>query len=580
VRARIQVKHRTTGTLSMANRLAASILVAIGMAFLPGGGLVAAPAPSGSGSAVPSKSLPVSVSAKPPVDSKAEDEKAAQVFESLYGEALKRAAATPGGADDVTLAMKLVADAKLPTVSHALQVILCQKACELGALDPKGYDVVMDAASLLTTRAPEKAEASLEIDLSVRQRLYEAARAEDRYRTGENFIERLLYTGLARAAIGDFDEAVRRFRHAVVVARAIRSTSADDLDALVKRYVDMQKISVRIAQLKVALAADPAKRDVRDQLVRLWVTEFDNPVEAAKWLDESSDPALRKYVPAAVRSFEAAPELACLELADWYRDLVAVATLPSGKAAMLNRMVNYYRHFLDLHKTADLDRTKAELAVKSAEVELDKMAAATNRNRWFDLLRILDPVRNLAGGTAQRTDAGLVIAGTKSSSVGKVAIPLTPTGGYDLEAKFARIQGSADVGFILPVGSSAVFLNFGGWDNSLSGIENIQGKRLDNLDSTVKAGLKNGQLYTLHVRVTLDGSQASIVVTLDGKPFTKWAGPVSALSLDKAWVLPTNLSFGLATWQSTGAFQTVRMRMITPRVETPKPVPPYPAPKG
>jgi len=93
---------------------------------------------------------------------------------------------------------------------------------------------------------------------------------------------------------------------------------------------------------------------------------------AAEYLDAACDPALRKYVPAAAKGVEAAPELACVELGDWYRDLAAAATTGS-KVSTLTRAQAYYARYLALHAAAGMDRTKAELALTKVEEELDRL---------------------------------------------------------------------------------------------------------------------------------------------------------------------------------------------------------------
>jgi hypothetical protein len=579
----------------MSRQQAAVILIVAGLLAGMAAPLSAAPAlalpaataskaPAASASATPA--APAADIVKMPPITPLDTEKAAQVFQSLYGEDLRRTIATPSSADDLTLAARLLADAKATDVPPALLVLLCANACQLGACDPRGYDTSLEAAALLAAKVPEKADTCTDTVLLIRQRQYETSRGEERFRAGETFVEQLLAVAASRASAADYAEANRRARQALVIARTIRSPSAEDIDGQIKRYVEMLQIVAKAGQLKTALEADPTNRDVRQQLIRLWVVELDHPAEAAALLDDASSPAFRKYAPAAAKPVDAAPQLASLELGDWYRDLVPTATTTTGKAAMLTREAAYYRRFLDLDKGQDFDRPKAELALKKAEAELDALGPLGG-NRWTDLLRMIDPTRDTVSGVSQRTDAGLAIASTAKSSFGKVQILAIPTGSYELEARFARTQGGSDVGFILPVGGTSVFLNFGGFTNSLSGLEDIGGQRLNNLDTAIKAGLVTGHLYTLNVRVTVSpaaasavgtatstvGPQATLVITVDGKPLTKWAGPAALLSLEKIWAVPTAHGFGLATYASTGLYQSLRVRMLSGRLETPKPAP-------
>jgi formylglycine-generating enzyme required for sulfatase activity len=132
----------------------------------------------------------------------------------------------------------------------------------------------------------------------------------------------------------------------------------------------------QIALLKARLDADPKDAASRKELVRLYLVEIDDPGEAARLVDESLDQAMRKYVPAAARPVEDAPEAACLELGDWYNGLADQAAAPASKGAMLRRAQGYYQRFLELHRATDLGRTAATLTLRRIEDALAKLPPA------------------------------------------------------------------------------------------------------------------------------------------------------------------------------------------------------------
>jgi hypothetical protein len=76
---------------------------------------------------------------------KEEAEKAAQAFQSLYGDELKRVAETRDVADDLALAAKLLEAAHVADLRPALVTVLCEKCFDLAAQDPKGYDTAVVA---------------------------------------------------------------------------------------------------------------------------------------------------------------------------------------------------------------------------------------------------------------------------------------------------------------------------------------------------------------------------------------------------------------------------------------------------
>jgi hypothetical protein len=107
---------------------------------------------------------------------KEEAEKAAEAVQSLYGAELNRVAATRDVADDLALAAKLLEAARAADAQPVLLAVLCEKAFDLAAEDPKGYETALAAAELLARKVPQRAEAMQERVLSVRQRQYDAAR--------------------------------------------------------------------------------------------------------------------------------------------------------------------------------------------------------------------------------------------------------------------------------------------------------------------------------------------------------------------------------------------------------------------
>ena len=167
------------------------------------------------------------------------------------------------------------------------------------------------------------------------QRPYATARADAKVKAGEALIEALKALAEAQAAAEDVDGAGATLKQALTVATAIKSESKAALQAQLAGLAPQQQVEKQVAALKAKLDKDPADAASRKELVRLYVVEMDNPAEAAKFVDETLDEATRKYVPAATKPLEEAPELACNELGDWYRGLADQATVPASKGAML-----------------------------------------------------------------------------------------------------------------------------------------------------------------------------------------------------------------------------------------------------
>ena len=333
--------------------------------------------------------------------SEAEDT-AQKTFETLYGEDFKRAASSRDTTPAVALAAKLFEAARSAEAQPELMALLCAKACELGALDPKGYEAALGAAAFLSDKAPDLAGPCQDKIIAIRQKQYDKARADEKVAAGDALVDALVASATAKSRAGDGEEASRRLQKALAVARAVKSPKADGLELQVRAMAERQKAAAQATQLKTQVQADPANAKARDQLVRTLVVDLDNPAEAAKYLDDSSDPMFRKFAPAAARPVADAPEMACLDLADWYLQLGSAAGA-AGKGAMYARAKAYAERFLALHEAKDIDRTRMELALKKAQDELDKFGGGArkklnvivimggkNKSGQADLMKVFD----------------------------------------------------------------------------------------------------------------------------------------------------------------------------------------------
>jgi formylglycine-generating enzyme required for sulfatase activity len=192
-------------------------------------------------------------------------------------------------------------------------------------------------------------------------------------KAGEALIEALKALADAQAAVEDVDGAGATLKQALTVATTIKSESKAAIQAQLAGLGAQRQIEKQIAALKAKLEKDPQDAASRKEIVRLHLVEMDDPAEAAKFIDETLDEATRKYVPAATKPVEEAPELACNELGDWYRGLADQATAPASKGAMLERARAYYERFVEVHKADDLARAGAILMLKKIDDALAKI---------------------------------------------------------------------------------------------------------------------------------------------------------------------------------------------------------------
>jgi hypothetical protein len=517
--------------------------------------------------ALPAKSLPATTQTDPV--KAAEEARAAALFQERFGQQVATVRATKDTYDDVALAMTLMAFARSSGIDDSYRSYLCSKTLELSLVDPKGYETAVGAAQLLSKLAPEKADACNDTIINIRQAQYKGTPAgQEKYRLGVSLFDTLMASGASKADAGNFQEAIKRYQQAVLLGKELDHPGLFDAEQQVAALVEQAQVAVLISQLTNMLKVDPNNRVAGDRMITAQLVDRDDPAEAAKYLREDSDPVLRKYIPAAAKGVDVAPELACVELADWYRRLAADTSRNSAKLAMLQRADGYYRRFLSLHKDKDAERTEADSSEQKVQAEIDRLSALAAGPPWNDCLKQADPTRDVLMGTWQKTEAGLTVSEEGS---GKLALRLMPTGAYELEVKFVRDHGDL-VGVALPVGNSGFLASLAGRDNAApaesADMSVLRFGRPNPARETVNPALigpKNtadGGVHTAVIRVQVILDQATISMTLDGKPLSKWTGPAKSLTSNEfPAAMPSRI--WLVTNKAKVTFLSVRLRALS-----------------
>ena len=498
----------------------------------------------------------------------AAEERAAMLFQEKFGQAWATIRATKETGDDVALAAGILAAARSQGIDDTYRAYLCTKAMELGLVDPKGYETVVNAAMLLATVAPEKADACNDTIINIRQSQYAlAARGDEKLRLGVSLFDTLMASGASKTDLGNLQDAMRRYQQAAALAKSINHPGAFDAEQQLAVLVEKARVAQRVSQLANLLKVDPNNHLAGDQMLLAQLVDCDNPAEAVKYLRDDADAGLRKYVPASAKGIDAAPELACVELAEWYYRLAAeaAATTPA-KLAMLHRSDGYYHRFLALHVTEDPQRADVDQAAKKVEADIDRLASTTAGPPWNDCLKLADPARDVLSGTWQKTDAGLAVS---DDGPGKLALRLLPQGTYELEVKFIRDHGDM-VGVALPVGSNGFLASLGGRGSTTGGADSgilrfvrPNPGRPDPSNPAIigPSAVADGDLHTAVIRVQVILEQATITMTLDGKPLPKWTGPVKSLNSGEfSPALPQRV--WLVTNRAQVTFTGVRLRVL------------------
>lgn len=470
----------------------------------------------------------------------ADEPKAA--FDRLFGEEVRRVAATPDGADDLALAATLMEAARSRSDAGLLP-ILCEQVAALAIKDPAGHDLAVEAMTHLADAVPAQRLAALGRAADIRQRQYAQSRGEEKLAAAEALIHAIVTQGDAQMIAEQFDDALTSYRKAQGVASGVQSRNAAAVKGRVDRAVAAQVTHRQIQIARARLSQDKADAAAGRDLVRLYLVEMDDPAEARKYSFLAADESWSRNIRLAAASADSLPPEQCFAMGEWYRGLGDEARSDVAKAAMLRRAAVYYEQFLHQHRADDLVRTKATLASRKVQDDLARLniadvalaplvtANTAAKAGWVDALPLVDPATHGVGVTWNRAPGGEI---TSLDGSGSLAFPVQPTGSYDFDIRFA-FQSGEHISLTLPVGRTSVTLQLGApvGDTYYSGLARIRGADLSDPGNPTRSGPTNLVLYrpyTLSGRVAIRGADATITAALNGTAIVRWSGPVTALT--------------------------------------------------
>ncbi|QNN20862.1 hypothetical protein HED60_00785 [Planctomycetales bacterium ZRK34] len=298
------------------------------------------------------------------------------VFESLYGEQVRQAASTHQTDDDVALAQQLHKAAITAKADPALMAVLCENAYEFGRKDLKGYNAAIAAMQLLAEQQPDRVSDCREKMTDLYERLYRNPRLlrNVRVQAGQRWVQTLMQMAEDHIAADEFAQAHAMLRKAQPIAS---TTAPKQVDAIRRRLIQVaeaMRTFKQIDQLKGRLKANPDDHATGDQLVRTYLVQLDDPMEAQKYTFLTNDESLKQFVSLANQSTDLSHEQ-LLTLGDGYRDLADQAE-GNSQSRMFMRAQQAYAQYLKAHTEEDADRLKATLAQQMVESTLKKIGRA------------------------------------------------------------------------------------------------------------------------------------------------------------------------------------------------------------
>lgn len=496
---------------------------------------------------------PATQPAEPAGDESAE---ALNAFNTLFGQKMRGVAATGSNADDAALAAELLTVADKAKESPALVAILCEKAHWLGARHVTGYDAATAAMHLLSEISPEKRADCLDKILLLRQRQFLAAKGTQRGEIARKLVKELTEAADCQAEVKEYTKAVVLARRALPIAKIYEPDVLAKIQTTITEYARMGGMLRIIAGLKARVTANKADQPARDQLIRLYVTERDNPAEAAKYLNSSVPAGFADNVPLAAKQTEGLAELACMKLATWYEGLAQGAT-KTAKIVTLVRAHKYYERFLSLHDKKDILRVKATMSLGKVKKELAVLGIkppAQQKVPWKKVLAFATQDSYLAarGSSSLRyitTPHLLKSFGTRTIELWM--LPSKHDGViFDLGEEESGVAMAIVEGQLNLAVRSWVYYSYR--KRSSSGeIITVQTKRKVPYGASLKTLLPSRKNWS-HVAVVIDKGRVSLWVNGEMKGRSMMAGRTIQISYSSSMAIGGGYSTNVGKWPTKG----------------------------
>lgn len=172
----------------------------------------------------------------------------------------------------------------------------------------------------------------------------------------------------------------------------------------------------------------------------------------------------------------------------------------------------------------------------------------------IDLLALVDPEQDAVKGT-WKLDAGRLVSGDENAS--RLEIPYIAPDEYTFTVEFVRRRGNDAVNQILPHAGKVFMWQMGGWDNTVFGISDVDGKRANENPTAVRRErcLENGKVYTSTVEVRKD----RLTVWLNNEKLVDLRTHYRELDMNAEWRLRGDTLPGLGTRGSVVEFRRITL---------------------
>jgi len=184
-----------------------------------------------------------------------------------------------------------------------------------------------------------------------------------------------------------------------------------------------------------------------------------------------------------------------------------------------------------------------------------------------DLLARIDPSRDTVQYRWLFVNEGLY---GMYDSRARITVPVVPRGDYHLRLVVRRLEKNEAFRMMLPVGTSAVVLEFDGWprERGIGGLTLLRGVKANKNATSVRGfQLTRDVDTTIDVTVKTSGKGAKIEARANGRKVVDWSGAQGDLSLQAADHMPYPEALGFGTHEKRVLIKSAKLRMLRGKAE-------------
>lgn len=288
---------------------------------------------------------------------------AEELFQKLFGQKMKQTLATRDFDDDMALTHEILGSVASVKGQAQLIGVLCDKAHALCSRRPEGYHLATEAMALMHQQVPQRRREALEKIVALGRKIYIRSKPSERKRAAQGMVRNMMLLAAEQDDADDDRACVITLRQARQYAIAAKLDNVKEVSNYYERALERQQLIISKRKLEEELLRDAGNTAVAEQLVRMFMVDFDDPARALEFSDRMKNPELANVVKLASRPIDKRTGEELMAVADWYRSQIKHPSADVRKL-MATRSANGYKRYIDKNDKGSLTRTRAELSLK------------------------------------------------------------------------------------------------------------------------------------------------------------------------------------------------------------------------